>query len=153
MCVSDNSGEKTLVFVHETKKENRESIFKHGLRMSSDVTHIDGQGCRNKILTSDFNYYSGMWFDSDVDQVNGVYFRVMPKLHFDKCFAVKDEFVYFTLDVEWLNDHLGLWYFNSTENHGFHMTDTSQFSGNPGSTFFSMKSMFLETNDENSDDN
>lgn len=143
MWSSIKLGDETIVFLHETKKENLESILKNGLLMSSHVKHIEGQGPRNKTLTSNLNHFLA-FCEGDVDQVDGVYFTVMKQNDFPKCFMWNgkcDEFVYFSLDSEWLKEKTVFWYFNSAENHGFYLNNFSHFSGNEGSTFFSIEEM------------
>ena len=150
MCSSIKLGDETVVFLHESKKENMESILKNGLLMSSHVKHIDGQGPRNKILTSNLNHFLA-FCEGDVDQVDGVYFTVMTQNDFPKCFmwnGKSDEFVYFSLDSEWLKEETVFWYFNSAENHGFYLNNLSHFSGNEGSTLFSIEEMLFWLNQQ-----
>jgi hypothetical protein len=143
---------ENIVFLHETKKENIENIFRFGLRLSSEVLHVEGQGPVQKRLTNNPRYFETHGTnDVQVDQVDAVYFTAIDGRKFETFFGKeKNKFAYFVLNSEWLKNH-SRWYFNSAENHGFSFNGISPWSGNPGRTLFTIESILNETDFSNID--
>lgn len=128
-----------MEFYHETVLENLPLIFQSKcLKRSSETKGVRVQGSSHRRTTSDpFVSVNVPDFYEFYDEVDAVYFRVRqdPK----ESLQFNNGNVILVFDAEAILKNISA-VINTTENFGFIMDTESQFSGEPGKSFYSVPS-------------